>query len=78
MVALRFLGRQLVVLTKNLRRGSSQGQQCSGSVEIVSKETALGLRRRGLARRLMHEKEKNVTPRTENRINYILKTNLPT
>lgn len=58
--------------------GSSQGQQCRGSVEIVSKETELGLRRRGLARRLMHEKEENEKPRTENRINYVLKTNLQT
>lgn len=47
-------------------------------MEIVSKETELGLRRRGLARRLMHEKRENEKPRTENRINYVLKTNLPT
>lgn len=37
--------------------GSSRGQQQRGSVEIVSKETELGLRRRGLARRLMHDRE---------------------
>lgn len=37
--------------------GSSQGQQRRGSVEIVSKETELGLRRRGPARRLMHERK---------------------
>lgn len=48
-------------------------------MEIVSKETELGSRRRGLARRLMHERKgKNENPRTENRINYVLKTNLPT
>lgn len=35
-------------------RGSSQGRQSRGSVEIVSKE--LGFRRRGPARRLTHEK----------------------
>lgn len=48
-------------------------------MEIVSKETELGLRRRGLARRLMQEKKKKERekPRTENRINYVLKTNLP-
>lgn len=48
-------------------------------MEIVSKETALGSRRRGLARRLMHEeKRENEKPRTEDRINYVLRTNLPT
>lgn len=41
-------------------------------MEIVSKETALGLRREALARRLMHEKKENERARTENRINYVL------
>lgn len=45
-------------------------------MEIVSKETELGLRRRGLAS--THEKKENEKPRTENRINDVLKTNLPT
>lgn len=66
-----------MVLTKNLRRGSSQGQQYRGFVEIVSKETVLGLRRRGLARRLMQEKKENEKLKTEKSINYALKTNLP-